>query len=90
MTEVKRKKGESFESFLRRFNSRVQMSGRLLQAKKIRFLAPGVNKTKKKAAALKRKGTQEKISYMLKSGKLKEEDLKRSGRGRKSKLKLKI
>lgn len=82
MTEVKRKTGESFESMLRRFNNRVQMSGRLLQAKKIKFLAPSENKTKKKAAALKKKQVKEKIEYMLKSGKMKEEDLNRRGKGK--------
>jgi len=79
MTEVKRKEGESFESLLRRFNSRVQMSGRILQAKKVRFLAKPLNKTKKKAAALKRRGIKEKIDYLLKTGKLKEEDLSKRG-----------
>ncbi|MBU1179970.1 30S ribosomal protein S21 [Patescibacteria group bacterium] len=84
MTEVKRKDNESFESLLRRFNNRVQMSGRLIQAKKIKFLAPSENKTKKKSAALKRKQIKEKINYMLKTGKISEEDLNRRG-----KLKLK-
>jgi len=84
MTEVKRKKGESFESLLRRFNNRVQMSGRLLQAKKIRFLPDVENKTKKKSAALKRESIKEKIGYLLRTGKITEEDLKK--RGRKNKI----
>lgn len=81
MTEVKRKKGESFESLLRRFGNRMQMSGRLIQAKKVRFLKAKENPTKKKAAALKRIKTKNKIDYMLRSGKIKEEDLKRRKRG---------
>jgi ribosomal protein S21 len=81
MTEVKRKKGESFESLLRRFSSRMQMSGRLIQAKKVRFLAPKENATRKKAAALKRIKIKGKINYMLKAGKIKEEDLRRPKRG---------
>ena len=76
MTEVKRKKGESFESMLRRFNTRVQRSGRILQAKKVRFLAQTENKTRKKAAALKRIKIKTKIDYLLRSGKVKEEDLR--------------
>tara|TARA_Y100000310_G_C20395913_1_gene675097 strand:+ start:454 stop:714 length:261 start_codon:yes stop_codon:yes gene_type:complete len=80
MTEVTRKNNESFESMLRRFKNRVQMSGRLLQARKIKFLAPSENKTKKKAAALKRKGVKEKINYLLKSGKITEEELNRRGK----------
>ncbi|MFA5133187.1 MAG: 30S ribosomal protein S21 [Patescibacteria group bacterium] len=81
MTEVKRKKGESFESLLRRFNSRVQMSGRLIQAKKVRFLPPKENVTRKKSAALKRIKIKTKIDYMLRAGKIKEEDLRRPKRG---------
>jgi len=81
VTEVKRKKGESFESLLRRFNSRVQMSGRLIQAKKVRFLPSKENETRKKAAALKRITIKNKIDYMLRAGKIKEEDLKRPKRG---------
>ena len=76
MTEVKRKRGESFESLLRRFSTRVQKSGRLIQAKKVRFLASAVNKTRKKAAALQRIKAREKIAYLLRSGKIKEEDLR--------------
>lgn len=77
MTEVKRKKGESFESLLRRFNSRVQMSGRLLQAKKVRFTVKTPNQNKKKATALQRIKTRDKLQYMLRSGKIREEDLNR-------------
>lgn len=80
MTEVKRKEGESFESLLRRFNSRMQMSGRLLQAKKVRFLKKAPNKTKKKAAALKRREIKTKLDYLLRSGKVKEEELTQRGR----------
>lgn len=76
MTEVKRKKGESFEGLLRRFTSRVQKSGRLIQAKKVRFVSPKINKTKAKAAALQRIKTKEKINYFLRSGKITEEELR--------------
>jgi ribosomal protein S21 len=82
MTEVKRKKGESFEAMLRRFTGRVQSSGRLLQAKKIRFKADKENKTAQKGAALKRNKAKVKIDYMLKSGKIKEEDLRKRGKRR--------
>lgn len=82
MTEVKRKKGESFESLLRRFSSRIQKSGRLIQAKKVRFLPENINKTKKKSAALKRKKIGEKISYMLRAGKITEEELRNKKRGK--------
>lgn len=76
MTEVKRKKGESFESLLRRFSSRVQKSGRLIQAKKVRFAVPKMNKTKTKAAAMQRMKSREKINYLLRSGQITEEELR--------------
>ena len=37
MAEAKRKKNETFESLLRRFNKKLMQSGKLLQAKKIRY-----------------------------------------------------
>jgi ribosomal protein S21 len=83
VTEVKRKKGESFESLLRRFSTRIQKSGRLIQAKKVRFNKPKQSKTEKKSVALKRETIKSKINYMLRSGKITEDDL----RGKKSVIK---
>ena len=77
MVEVKRKKGESFEALLRRFSRRVQESGRILQAKKIRFHNPDKNKNAQHAGALRRLYLSERREYMLKTGKMKEEDFGR-------------
>lgn len=74
MVEVKRKKGESFEALLRRFSRRIQQSGRVLQAKKVRFHQPEKNKNAQRDAALRRQYLSARREYMLKSGKLKEED----------------
>ena len=74
MVEVKRKKGESFEALLRRFSRRVQESGRLLQAKKIRFYESAKSKNSERDAALRRLYLSERREYLLKSGKAKEED----------------
>lgn len=79
--EVKRKKGESFESLLRRFSRRVQQSGKVLQAKKIRFYSPPQSKLAVRRSALHRSAAREKLEYLLRSGKMKEEEL--MGRGRK-------
>jgi len=81
MVEVKRKKGESFEALLRRFSRRIQQSGRVLQAKKVRFHKGEENKNSLRAAALRREYLSARREYMLKSGKMKEEDF---GRKRKS------
>jgi len=52
--EVKRKRGETFESMMRRFSRRVQQSGKLLQAKKIRFHTSEKSRNLQKASALRR------------------------------------
>ncbi len=73
MAEAKRKKGETFESLLRRFNKKVLQSGKLLQAKKIRFLEKGTNKNLAKKLALRRKEIKTKKEYLKKIGKLMED-----------------
>ena len=75
--EVKRKKGESFESFLRRFNKKLIQSGKLLQARKVRFYQDPVSKVKLRASALRRKEMSSKREYLRKIGKLDELDSKR-------------
>lgn len=71
--EVKRKKGETFESLMRRFSRRIQQSGKLLQAKKIRFYATGKSRNLQKASALRREEIKKKREYLKKVGKLKDE-----------------
>ena len=68
MPEVKRKKNESFEAFLRRVKKRWQQSGKILQAKKIQFFSPRQNKTTLKRSALHRKKKTEEIEYLKKTG----------------------
>lgn len=80
MAEVKKKKGESFESLLRRFSRRIQESGRMIQARKIRFHETGKSKNGEREAALRRNEITEKREYLLKSGKAKEEDFRRKRR----------
>ena len=50
--EFKRKKRESFESFLRRFNKKMQQSGKLFEARQAQHLQPKINKTQQKKRAL--------------------------------------
>lgn len=80
MAEVRRRKGETFESLLRRFSRRIQQSGRILQAKKIRFHQPPKSKREKRESALHRSSMKEKRDYLIKTGALKEEMF--PGRGR--------
>ncbi|MCX6744068.1 MAG: 30S ribosomal protein S21 [Candidatus Parcubacteria bacterium] len=73
MTEVKRKKSETFESLLRRFNKRMIQSGKILQAKKVRFKTKATNKNLAKQLALRRLKIKTKKDYLRKIGKLIEE-----------------
>lgn len=72
MVEVKRRKGESFDSLLRRFTRRVQMSGKLLEARKIRFHKPAQSKNKLRASALRRLERAAKRDYLIRTGQLDE------------------
>jgi ribosomal protein S21 len=76
MAEVKRKKGESFESLLRRFSRKVQESGRILQAKKIRFHTRTKSKSAVREAALRREYLRARKDYLIKTGQAVEEDFK--------------
>ena len=77
MVELKRKKGETFESFLRRFNKRLQQSGRLYQARKVRFYTRPKSKTRVRAEANKRSEFRAKREYLKRIGKLPEEETRR-------------
>jgi ribosomal protein S21 len=77
MVEVKKKKGETFDSLLRRFQRRYQQSGRGLQAKKIRFHAGDTSRTKRHASALRREEKRTEYEYLLKTGQLKDEPKKK-------------
>jgi ribosomal protein S21 len=71
--EIKRKPRESFESFMRRFTKAVQESGRLIQAKKIRFQGKEKSRPERRKDALKRVAIRRQKEYLKKIGKLKEE-----------------
>ncbi|MCX6784616.1 MAG: 30S ribosomal protein S21 [Candidatus Komeilibacteria bacterium] len=72
MVEVKKKNNESFESLIRRFSKKVMQSGRIIQAKKVRFLKNSPNKRARKISALRRQIITGKREYLRKIGKLDE------------------
>jgi ribosomal protein S21 len=74
--EVKRKKGESFEALFRRFTRRIQQSGKPLNVRSGRFFARKPNKNKLHESAVRRLEMGERREYMLKTGKIREEDLR--------------
>ncbi len=80
MVEVKRKKGESFEGLIRKFTKRIQQSGKVLQAKKIRYDKKDPKKNLRKKLTLRRLKINAEREYLRKVGKLKEEDNRRDNR----------
>ena len=71
--DVKRKHGETFESLLRRFSRRVIESGKLIQAKKVRFYERPKSRGLRRKSALLRAKMQSQREYLKRIGKLKEE-----------------
>lgn len=80
MAETKRKKGESFESMLRRFKKKIQQSGILLQSRKIRYFERPKSKNKRRTDALRRLEIAEEREYLKKIGRLPEEDFRTTRR----------
>ena len=72
MVQFKRKKGESFEAFLRRFKRRLQQSGKLMEARKNRYQKKDKNKIQIKTSALIGLELRSKKEYLRKIGKLEE------------------
>lgn len=80
MLEVKRKDGESFESLIRRFTRKTIQSGKILQAKKIRFFSKAKSKKEERDTALRRKNITARFDYLKKIGKIDDFESKRSKR----------
>lgn len=73
MSEIKRRKIESFEAFMRRVKKAWQQSGKVLQVRKIQFYAPGKSRNMRRKSALHRLAMAEKIDYLRKIGRLPDE-----------------
>lgn len=74
MVEVKRKKGETFESMLRRFNKRILQSKKIITVKEKQFKREGISRNLRRKKAVTRLGLASKKEYLRKTGKLKEEE----------------
>lgn len=73
MVESKRKKDESFEGFLRRFNKRLQQSGVLRKARSLRVRQATKSRNRQKESALVSLELKSKYEYLKKTGKMKED-----------------
>lgn len=76
MSDVKRKKGESFESFFRRVKRRWVASGRILEARKQQYFEPKKSKNVQRESAIKRNQKAEKMTYLQKIGRIPVEEQK--------------
>lgn len=74
MSEIKRRKNESFEGFMRRVKKRWKQSGKVLQVKKIKFYDKKKSKTIRKKSVLHRLNVSSKMEYLKKIGRLPEEN----------------
>lgn len=74
MSEVKRKKGESFDAFMRRLKKRWQQSGRILQAKKVQFYTKPKSKNVQRKQTVAWKRNLSKLEYLRKIGRLRDEE----------------
>ena len=72
--EVKRKKGESAESLLRRFRQRVMQSGVQYRAKEVKFHEKPESRQKVKEKALRKIDIRSKREYLQRIGKLPMDD----------------
>lgn len=72
MLEVRRRDNESAESLLRRFSRKVQQSGVLLQARKVRFYERKKNKQKLREEAQRRAAFQAERERLIKLGEISE------------------
>lgn len=76
MADFKRKPGESFESFLRKFKKGLKNSKRLEKARSTQHLGPKKTKQKQKKRALIGLELRRKNEYLRKIGKLPESNMR--------------
>ncbi len=76
MADFKRKPGESFESFLRKFKKGLKNSKRLEKARSKQHLEPKTTRQKQKKHALTGLDLRKKNEYLRKIGKLPESNMR--------------
>jgi hypothetical protein len=77
MIEVKKKDKETSENLIRRFTRRVQQSGVLMRARKVRFRNEEKSKTQKRDEALYKIEIRREIDKLKKLGKFDDEALRK-------------
>ncbi len=70
MSEIKRKKGESFEGFMRRVKDQWKRAGTILQVRKIQFFESKPSKNVQRKQTVTRIRKTKMTDYLRKTGKL--------------------
>lgn len=86
MSEIKRKKNESFEAFFRRVKTQWQRSGKILQAKKIQYFIGKPSRNARRSYAVNKAHMIAKTNYLRKMGRLSEEEMLLEAKNNKNKL----
>lgn len=79
MFEVKKKEHESLDSLLRRFHRKVQQSGVIIQAKKVRYYERPKSKQRQRKEAIRKTELKQERDTLKKLGKLEERTHERFG-----------
>ncbi len=74
MSKVERKRGEAFESFLRRFKTETMKSGIQLQARSVQFFESDKSRNVRRSHAVKRVRNNARDQYLRKIGRLPAEE----------------
>ena len=74
VSDIKLRRGESFEAFIRRVKKRWLQSGKMLQARKVKFYVPKKSKNVQKNSTIRKMQMVSKTNYLRKIGKLPPED----------------
>jgi ribosomal protein S21 len=77
VSEIKRRKNESFEAYMRRVKKRWQQSGKILQVKKIRYHEREKSRNMRRKSALHSLKVAGKMEYLKKIGRLPEDTKKK-------------
>jgi ribosomal protein S21 len=83
VSEIKRRKGESFDSFIRRVKQRWLQSGKILQARKVQFFEEKKSKNVRHDQKVDKIQRVAKREYLRKVGRLPAEELEPTFKKRK-------
>jgi ribosomal protein S21 len=82
MSDIKRKKNESFEAYMRRVKRTWIRSGKIIQARKIQFFTKKKSKNVQRQSAVHLSQKHSKLNYLRKIGRLPPEETFSRGRRR--------